>query len=217
MTYYGAKEIAESFRTVRKNTIQVAEDIPEEDSFRAAPDTMSVAEMLAHLAAITHWAAAVLLRREEDERRERTSGAGWASLVPGQGPHYQGAIVDALKTEGEQFAKLLESVYRSGARPVNRAPNGSKSQFEMLIGIKEHEMHHRAQLFLIERMVGIVPHLTRARWSAWPSSRPRPLDNIKHGTTQTRKHGELFWKTKSVLCFLIPCFRGRCWERSPLI
>ena len=30
MTYYGAKEIAESFRTVRKNTIQVAEDIPEE-------------------------------------------------------------------------------------------------------------------------------------------------------------------------------------------
>jgi hypothetical protein len=25
---YGAKELAESFRTVRKNTIQVAEDIP---------------------------------------------------------------------------------------------------------------------------------------------------------------------------------------------
>ena len=33
----------------------------------------------------------------------------------------------------------------------------------MLLGVKEHEMHHRAQLFLIERMVGIVPHLTRAR------------------------------------------------------
>ena len=33
----------------------------------------------------------------------------------------------------------------------------------MLQGVKEHEMHHRAQLFLIERMIGIVPHLTRAR------------------------------------------------------
>ena len=33
----------------------------------------------------------------------------------------------------------------------------------MLLSPKEHEMHHRAQLFLIERMVGIVPHLTRAR------------------------------------------------------
>ena len=40
---------------------------------------------------------------------------------------------------------------------------GDKSRFEMLLGVKEHEMHHRAQLFLIERMIGIVPHLTRAR------------------------------------------------------
>ena len=57
MTYYGPKEIAESFRTVRRNTIQVAEDIPEEKySYRAAPDTMSVGEMLAHLATTPHWA-----------------------------------------------------------------------------------------------------------------------------------------------------------------
>jgi uncharacterized damage-inducible protein DinB len=31
----------------------------------------------------------------------------------------------------------------------------------MLMGTKEHEMHHRAQLMLIERMLGMVPHLTR--------------------------------------------------------
>ena len=37
MTYYGAKELAESFRTVRKNTILVAEDIPEAQyNFKAA-------------------------------------------------------------------------------------------------------------------------------------------------------------------------------------
>jgi uncharacterized damage-inducible protein DinB len=29
------------------------------------------------------------------------------------------------------------------------------------MGVKEHEMHHRGQLMLIERMVGVVPHLTR--------------------------------------------------------
>ena len=33
----------------------------------------------------------------------------------------------------------------------------------MLLGVKEHEMHHRGQLMLIERMLGIVPHLTRKR------------------------------------------------------
>jgi len=36
-----------------------------------------------------------------------------------------------------------------------------KSRFEMLIAPKEHEMHHRAQLMVIERMLGITPHLTR--------------------------------------------------------
>jgi uncharacterized damage-inducible protein DinB len=31
----------------------------------------------------------------------------------------------------------------------------------MLMSVKEHEMHHRGQLMLIERMLGFVPHLTR--------------------------------------------------------
>ena len=31
----------------------------------------------------------------------------------------------------------------------------------MIMSVKEHEMHHRGQLMLIERMLGIVPHLTR--------------------------------------------------------
>jgi len=43
-------------------------------------------------------------------------------------------------------------------------PDGTaKSRFESLLGAKEHEMHHRAQLMLIERQLGIVPHLTRQR------------------------------------------------------
>jgi uncharacterized damage-inducible protein DinB len=31
------------------------------------------------------------------------------------------------------------------------------------MSIKEHEMHHRGQLMLIERLLGVVPHLTRQR------------------------------------------------------
>ena len=33
----------------------------------------------------------------------------------------------------------------------------------MLLGVKEHEMHHRGQLMMVQRMLGIVPHLTRQR------------------------------------------------------
>jgi uncharacterized damage-inducible protein DinB len=31
----------------------------------------------------------------------------------------------------------------------------------MLLSPKEHEMHHRGQLMVLERMLGLVPHLTR--------------------------------------------------------
>jgi uncharacterized damage-inducible protein DinB len=36
-----------------------------------------------------------------------------------------------------------------------------KTRFEMLLSAKEHEMHHRAQLMVLQRMLGITPHLTR--------------------------------------------------------
>ena len=39
----------------------------------------------------------------------------------------------------------------------------TKSRFEMLLGAKEHEMHHRGQLMIIQRLLGITPHLTRKR------------------------------------------------------
>ena len=43
MTYYGGKQLAASFRTVRGNTITIAEDIPENKyDFKATPDVRSV-------------------------------------------------------------------------------------------------------------------------------------------------------------------------------
>jgi uncharacterized damage-inducible protein DinB len=42
-----------------------------------------------------------------------------------------------------------------------RLPGGaSVSRFEMLLGTKEHELQHRAQLTVLERLLGIVPRFT---------------------------------------------------------
>ena len=52
MIDYGGKDLADAFRTVRKNTIQIAEDIPEDQyDFRAVPESRSVRETLAHIGA----------------------------------------------------------------------------------------------------------------------------------------------------------------------
>ena len=53
MNLYGPKQLADSMRTVRKNTILIAEDIPEKDySYRPTPESRSVAEILVHIASL---------------------------------------------------------------------------------------------------------------------------------------------------------------------
>ena len=165
MNYYGAKDLAESFRTVRKNTIQVAEDIPADKyPYRAAPDTMSVGEILAHLATTPHWAQQChfvekksTVAMEDFGRWMGEAGTKMKELAA------KDQIVDLLKSNGEAFAEQLEHMTDAQLGERVGLPMGDKTRFEMLLGVKEHEMHHRAQLFLIERMIGIVPHLTRAR------------------------------------------------------
>ncbi len=55
-----------------------------------------------------------------------------------------------------------------------------KSRFEMILGVKEHEMHHRGQLMLIERIIGIVPHLTREMQARMAAMRREGLIKKKH-------------------------------------
>ena len=48
MTYYGNKDLGRSFRTVRRNTLTIAEEIPEDKyGYRPAEGCRSVAETLA--------------------------------------------------------------------------------------------------------------------------------------------------------------------------
>jgi uncharacterized damage-inducible protein DinB len=43
----------------------------------------------------------------------------------------------------------------------------------MIMAMKEHEMHHRGQLMLIERMLGITPHLTRQMQERFAAAQAR--------------------------------------------
>ncbi len=165
MPSYGAKHMAESWRTVRKNTVQIAEDIPADQyGFQATSDTMSVAQVLAHMATFTYWAEQVHFVEKKhalgpaDFGRYMGAGAALAAELT-----TKASIVDALISNGESFALKLDAMSDAALDEIVTLPNGTKSRFEMLLGVKEHEMHHRAQLMVVERLLGIVPHLTRAR------------------------------------------------------
>jgi uncharacterized damage-inducible protein DinB len=167
MTYYGSKELAAAFRTVRKNTIQIAEEIPESDyGYRATPETRSVAETLVHLAVTTQFPEQVHIV----ERRRTMEGFDFMTLLAKltaeeKAPRSKSEILELLRSEGEKYAHALEDLPDAALAERVSFPQGmvppEKSRFEMLLGPKEHEMHHRAQLMVMERMLGITPHLTR--------------------------------------------------------
>jgi uncharacterized damage-inducible protein DinB len=164
MVCYGGKELADAFRTVRKNTIQVAEDIPESKyDFVAAPDVRPVGKMLTHVAISTR-----IWERVHGEKLTTLVGFNFLGLMEeftaeeGK-PRNKAEILQLLRSEGDRFASWLETLPPEFLAEMVTEPDGKtqKTRFERLLGAKEHEMHHRAQLMLIERQLGIVPHLTR--------------------------------------------------------
>jgi len=166
MNLYGPQQLAESMRTVRKNTVLVAEDIPEKDyGYRPTPESRSVAETLVHIASLARADRFV----HEEERLSSLEGFDFGKLtekseIEEKRPGSKDQIIELLRTEGEGWARWLESLPESLlAERVGMPGGGTKSRFEMLLGTKEHEMHHRAQLTVMERLLGIVPHLTRNR------------------------------------------------------
>ena len=160
---YGIRQLVEGVRAVRANTILMADDIPESQyGYRPTPVNRSVAETLVHIAwlgtsdRILHEEAHLdsvegfdfpaLLKKSEVEEKRRRSKA---------------EILELLRTEGERYASWLEHLSEAVlAERVGLPGGGSVSRFEMLLATKEHELQHRAQLTVIDRLIGVVPRFT---------------------------------------------------------
>ena len=181
MTYYGSKELAASFRTVRDNTIKTAEEIPENKyDFRPAPDTRTIRETLAHLGVSTAFQSYVHTNRITDMTQVNFSELFQKFSAEETRPRTKAESVAFLKDEGDKFASYLEGLSESFlAEQVSMRPGtepATKSRFEMLLSAKEHEMHHRGQLMTYQRLIGPVPHLTRLmqeRMAAMMASQPQ--------------------------------------------
>src|SRR6202034_3930843 len=163
---YDGKDFARQFRVVRANTLQIAQDIPESKyGFVPAPGCRTIAALLTHIAVSPRMWYEV----HGKQRVKTLVGFDFVRLgsevTAEEGKSRTKAeILDLLREEGDKFAKWLETLtseFLAEMIPVADG-SGTKSRFEQILGAKEHEMHHRGQLMLIERMLGIVPHTTRA-------------------------------------------------------
>src|SRR5947209_3664836 len=100
MTYYGAKELAASFQTVRKNTIQIADEIPENKyDFSAAPDTRSVGKTLVHMALSPRFQLHVHRNKITDLGQMNFSALFQELTADEAKPRTKAEILELLRTE----------------------------------------------------------------------------------------------------------------------
>src|SRR5579884_1443822 len=143
MTYYGAKELAASFRTVRNNTIQAAEDIPEDKyGFSPAEGTRTVEKLLTHIA-LGH---TFQYRFHAISKRKNFDGLDFPTLfaefmAEEAKPRTKSEVIGLLKQNGDLWAKCLEGLSEEFLAETVTMPAGStpatKSRFEMVISVKE--------------------------------------------------------------------------------
>ena len=112
MIYYGAKELAASSRTVRGNTIVIAQEIPESKyEFKPVPEYRSVGRMLAHIALAYRFQ----YQLHGIEKRNTLEGFDFPALMKTlieeeSRPRTKDQILDLLNKEGEKWAVWAEGL-----------------------------------------------------------------------------------------------------------
>src|SRR4029078_1267960 len=108
MTYYGGKEMAAAFRTVRGNTIKIAEEIPEERyGFRAASECRTIGQTLAHIAIGTGFQHHIHSHRITDLMMVNFPALVQQLTAEEQKPRSKAEIIEMLRKEGDAFAAYL--------------------------------------------------------------------------------------------------------------
>ncbi|HTU03740.1 MAG TPA: DinB family protein [Candidatus Sulfotelmatobacter sp.] len=157
------EQILDSWKAIRQDTISAVEDFPAgELDYRPTPDVMTFGEIARHILVASDGLAGLLLAGEENfatpdirekiARNARAAGPDAAALAAG--------LRESLE---QRSAQLAHQPLEFFANMITRMDGQRLTRLEMVQMIKEHELTHRAQLFLYLRMKGIVPSTTRRR------------------------------------------------------
>lgn len=159
------EHVLDTWRSVREDTVAAIEDFPAgEFDFRPAPEVQAFGEVARHILNAGHALTGLMLAGEVNfaapDFRQRMGSQAYP-LAPGAGPaELAAALRESIAARTQALAGMPAEFF---AQTMTRMDGQQVTRLEMLQMIKEHELAHRAQLFLSLRMKGIVPSTTRRR------------------------------------------------------
>jgi uncharacterized damage-inducible protein DinB len=159
------QQVLDSWKAIRQDTAAAVEDFPAgEMDFRATPEMATFGEIARHILEAGNGLTGMLLAGEENftapdfrEKMKRRMGSLPANASAAD-------LAAALRQSLDQrLAELAEQPPEFFARIITRFDGQKVTRLEMVQTIKEHELTHRAQLFVYLRLKGLVPATTRRR------------------------------------------------------
>ena len=153
----------DTWKAIRQDTAQAVEDFPPaEFDFKPVPELMSFREIARHILDAGHALTGVLNDGFEDLASCRQLFKDYA--VPLAADAEPAALAAALRDSlALRTSQSLEKPPEFFSGLVTRMDGQRVTRLEMFQFIKEHEVAHRALLFLYLRLKGIVPVTTRRR------------------------------------------------------
>ena len=155
----------ETWKAIRADAAQAVEDMPGSQlDFRPRPDLMSFREIAEHILQVGRGLTGMLLDGETDlsrpDFRERLARYR-VKLGPDSGA---AALASELRRAVEEDCRrLAEQPPEFFSEIITKFDGARLTRLEMLDFIREHELAHRAQLFLYLRLQGVVPPTARRK------------------------------------------------------
>lgn len=156
-----AETIIALWKTTRSGLIDEAEKIPDDQfSFRATPETRSIAEILQHIieaqkvlvAEGCHEAANI--RRQSFAAHNKEHAAGVSDVTDKQG------LLGLLRSAMDEAEPCLRAIAEKWDEPMIGVDGRQTTRGGFLTFAFSHEMYHRGQLTVFERLLSIEPVLT---------------------------------------------------------
>jgi uncharacterized damage-inducible protein DinB len=159
------EQVLASWKSVRQDTIAAVLDFPAAElDYRPAEALMSFREIARHILDSSDGLTGLLLAGEDDFATpafRRKLPAHIRKLPAELAPAELGtALGEAIEQRTKELAEQSPEFF---SQLVTRFDGERVTRLEMLQTLKEHELTHRAQLFLYLRLKGGVPPTTRRR------------------------------------------------------
>ena len=157
--------VLDSWKAVRQDTASAVDDFPAAAfDFRPAPGTMTFGEAARHILDASDGLTGLLLAGDDDftapDFRDKMKSHMRRLAGNGGAPELAAALRESVEQRTAALAARPEAFWEHF---IVRFDGQRVTRLEMVQMIKEHELTHRAHMFLCLRMKGIVPATTRRR------------------------------------------------------